>query len=166
MGEEERIKAVKGNGKIENGKVYFSTDTKKIFLAKNNELLSMGGNSGIFYGNQPIPEIPDFTELIFERQYIEGENTPNVDDLILNNDGCFYRVTDIFEENGQEIFKTKKQTLQGTGGGGGTGGGPTTPVGECSVTLLKPTTCTSILYGEDFTVIFNIRAVDADGIET
>jgi hypothetical protein len=47
-----------------------------------------------------------------------------VDDLILNIDGCFYRVTGIEDE---EIIRTERLTLQGTGtgGGGGSGGGGT-----------------------------------------
>jgi urease accessory protein UreE len=45
------------------------------------------------------------------------------DDLILNEDGCFYRVDEIIDE---DLIKTVRLTLQGTGGGG-TGGGTTDP---------------------------------------
>jgi hypothetical protein len=51
---------------------------------------------------------------------IEGEELPEVNDLILNTDGCFYRVTDILDE---VSVKTTRLTLQGTGTGGGSGGG-------------------------------------------
>jgi hypothetical protein len=36
-------------------------------------------------------------------------------DLILNSDGCFYRVESVSEES----IATVRLTLQGTGGGGG-----------------------------------------------
>jgi hypothetical protein len=48
---------------------------------------------------------------------------PNVDDLILNNDGCFYKVLDISGEGIDTILATEKLTIAGTGGGGG----PITP---------------------------------------
>lgn len=40
---------------IREGDLYFTTDTQKIFLGlPNGEKLSMGGNTGIFYGKKEI----------------------------------------------------------------------------------------------------------------
>jgi hypothetical protein len=112
---------------IREGDLYFTTDTQKIFLGlADGKKLSMGGNTGIFYGlkeieypddgNSPNPEVtfvmsddPDETE-------IQGNRLPLVDDLILNTDGCFYKVIDVLDET--SVF-TNRITLQGTGGGGG-----------------------------------------------
>jgi len=51
----------------------------------------MGGNTGIYYGKA------DFTgeigpTFIFKFEDIDGDNLPNINDLILNSDGSFYKV--------------------------------------------------------------------------
>ena len=66
----------------------------------------MGGNSSVFYGTLTWDEKPDSDQVEFDftPADIEGDATPNENDLILNVDGCFYRVVAI--ENG--IIKTLK----------------------------------------------------------
>jgi hypothetical protein len=44
-------------------------------------------------GNEPDPNV------LFSIDEIEGDKLPEVDDLILNKDGCFYRVKEILDEN-------------------------------------------------------------------
>jgi hypothetical protein len=44
---------------------------------------------------------------------------PNINDLILNDDGCFYKVLEIQGEGFETILNTEKLTIAGTGGGGG-----------------------------------------------
>ena len=112
-----------------NGFLYFLTDTKQIYLGKNNEFVNMCGGLNIVYGNKTIeyentgmePD-PNVTFFIHE---LEKQEAPLVDDLILNIDGCFYKVKSI---DGDEIATTRV-TLQGSstggGGGGNTPGGPT-----------------------------------------
>lgn len=112
----------------EDGHVYFTTDTKKIYLGKNQEAIQMCGATGFFYGTKEIepdnsgntPD-PNVTFYFYE---IEGDEIPQKDDLILNKDGCFYRVLNV--EN--EEISTLRLTLQGTGtgGSGGTSGGVVT----------------------------------------
>jgi hypothetical protein len=109
-----------------NNFLYFTTDTKKIYLGKNNKFLPMCASSGIFYGTKkiyydnsgetPSPDV-DFS---FSLE-IEGDEIPEVDDLILNGegDGCFYRVLSIIGDT----VSTKRLTLRGGGGGGGSEGG-------------------------------------------
>jgi len=42
------------------GFLYFTTDTKKIYLDSDNKSkIPMGGNSGIYYGNMVLEETPD-----------------------------------------------------------------------------------------------------------
>jgi hypothetical protein len=36
------------------GYVWFATDTKKIYYSDNNSFLSMGGNTGIYYGKKQL----------------------------------------------------------------------------------------------------------------
>ena len=106
------------------GYVYFATDTKKIFMAKEGKFLPMGGNSGIYYGSRELSdeekEDVELTTFVFSTDDIENGEVPNVDDLILNiPDGCFYRVTYI-DEN--KMITTSKLTIAGSGSGGGGGG--------------------------------------------
>ena len=114
---------------IQDGTLYFTVDTQKIFLGlPNGEKLSMGGNTGIFYGKKEIeypndgtkldPEVIFVMDEIAEQSDIEGLRLPLVDDLILNIDGCFYRVLDILDD---VSVLTNRITLQGSGGGGGGG---------------------------------------------
>jgi hypothetical protein len=120
---EETIKAMVP----EDGHIYFTTDTKKIFLGKNQEAIQMCGATGFFYGTKYIPEDnsgnkPD-PNVTFYFTEIEGKDIPQVDDLILNEDGCFYRVKSV--DKSVEEIKTLRLTLQGTGNGS-TPGGPVT----------------------------------------
>ena len=115
-----------------NGHVYFVTDKKKLYLGKDNAMIPMCASSGIFYGHKPVEydnsgNKPD-PQVTFVFDEIEGEDMPEMDDLILNvgtpeyEDGCFYRVGKIVDDT----IETTRLTLQGTGGGGGggsTGGG-------------------------------------------
>lgn len=118
------------------GHVYFVTDKKKIYLGKDGKKIPMCSSSGIFYGNKN-PEYDDSgnapdPKMTFLFEEIEGDDIPEVDDLILNigveeaTDGCFYRVNAINEDS----VETTRLTLQGTGvGGGGSGGGSGTAGG-------------------------------------
>jgi hypothetical protein len=88
-------------------------------------MLPMCASTGFFYGkkeieydnsgNTPNPKVTFY----LDEDEIEGEDIPQVDDLILNIDGCFYRVKAV-EDNEVE---TERLTLQGSGVGPGGGGG-------------------------------------------
>lgn len=108
------------------GYVYFTTDTGKIYLDVNDKRVAMGGNSGIFYGTMTPPEGADTDQVdfIFSFDEIEGDQVPNPDDLILNSDGCFYRVTNVIED--ENTIETIKLTIAGSGTGGVVGPGGTT----------------------------------------
>lgn len=119
------------------GYVYFTTDTKKIFLGQKNEKIPMCQASGFFYGikeieydNSGVAPDPNVTFLLDE---IEGNEVPEIDDLILNKDGCFYRVK-VVEDN---VIDTIRLTLQGTGGGGG-GTDPSPSGGSYNLVLASP----------------------------
>ena len=108
-----------------NNFLYFTTDSKKIYYGQDNKFLPMCANSGIFYGKKdiyyenngfdPDPNV----DFLFPGE-IEGTDLPEVDDLILNTDGCFYRVVAF---SGDSVINTKRLTLRGSGGGGGSVGG-------------------------------------------
>lgn len=107
------------------GYVYFTSDTHKIFLGEQDgSIKQMSESKGVFYGKKEIEEDNSGNTpnpiVEFSKEEIEGEKLPEVDDLILNIDGCFYRVTDVLDEF---TVKTNRLTLQGTGIGGSGGGG-------------------------------------------
>lgn len=123
-------KAISQRDPIE-GFVYFTTDSKKIYLGSNEEYVSMGGNSGIYYGIKEIPKDNSGVEpdpnvmFIYPDEFDANTDTiPMTDDLILNIDGCFYRVLSANSNPDNDVYTniyTKRLTLQG--GGGSTDGG-------------------------------------------
>ena len=109
------------------GFLYFVTDTKQMFLGKDGKFVDMCGGINIVYGKKyieyvdsgqtPDPNVP------FVLDDLEVKEYPLVNDLILNEDGCFYKVKTVSIED--DKIETTRLTLQGTGGGGGGGGGGT-----------------------------------------
>lgn len=118
------------------GYLWFALDTRKIYYSDGEDFISMGGNSSIFFGTLTWPEDnppdSDQVEFDFTPADIEGDATPNINDLILNSDGCFYRVMAV--NNG--IIKAFKLTIAGSGSGGGGGGGHT-PITSV-ITIVAP----------------------------
>lgn len=111
----------------ENGSLYFATDSRKTYLGLEDggDKLLMGNDIGVYYGTKEIPADnsgnPLNPTVYFSIQEIEGDRLPLKDDLILNVDGCFYRVDTVVDASN---VKTTRLTLQGSGtGGGNTGGG-------------------------------------------
>lgn len=118
-----------------NGYLYFTTDTKKLFLGNENKKIQMCESKGFYYGKKVVNYPTDGTTPVKEVDFIfsneelaseiEGTNLPEIDDLILNigtlesPDGCFYRVESITadELSEQTILHSMRLTLQGTGGG-------------------------------------------------
>jgi hypothetical protein len=115
--------AIKNSSTVE-GYVYYATDSRKTYLGTaSGEKILMGYDTGIFYGKKDIPKNDSGGQqdpIVFFNltKDIEGNRLPQTNDLILNTDGCFYRVETVISA---VDVKTKRLTLQGTGGGGGTG---------------------------------------------
>ena len=84
------------------GYLYFLTDTKQIFLGKNDKFIDMCGGINLIYGEKEIKyddsgALPD-PNVIFYLNDLEKKEIPLINDLILNKDGCFYRVKSINED--------------------------------------------------------------------
>ena len=165
IGTEEKIKKINSH---QDGFVYFATDSKKIYMAHDKELLTMGGNSSVYYGARTMSEDEiygdntEFDFLGYIKDLNENDLHPHVDDLILNEpDGGFYRVI----ESTPEKIIGKRIAVSGTGSGGGTGGGTGTtgqeelsliPIGSRNLTILKTDTCI---------LKYKVVAKDAEGAE-
>lgn len=109
------------------GCVYFATDTKRIYMdaylngEPQDKLPMGGGNSGIFYAHKGFT---DSSDVSFALEDIEGDELPNINDLIVNykssnelRDGFYKVVTANAVTNTVET-----EYLPVGGGGGGTGG--------------------------------------------
>ena len=152
------------------GHVWFATDSKKIYYSDGVTHLPMGGNSSVFYGikdfgDEAVDGQTEFQFGVFDidgNEDAEGSNykIPNVDDLILNSDGCFYRVAELEGEGEDIIIHTLKLTIAGGGGGG-----VDVNVGKLTLERVteKNVTC---LFKEPFKIYFNVSAVDASGAVT
>lgn len=162
-GSEQAILASGGpNGIYPTGVVYFATDTRKIYYGNgSSNLISMGGNSGIFYANMRYSETPEEDQVNFNfyPEDIEGDTLPNVDDLIFNSpDKSFYRVLDV-EGNGiNGIIHCKRLAVSGSGGGSGGGSGSDSS-GKLTLSRIGDQTI-NILQGGDCYIKFKYIAVD------
>jgi hypothetical protein len=138
-----------------------------MFLGKDNAFVEMCGGVNLHYGQKQIEYdnsglAPD-PMVIFALSDLEFERMPLMDDLILNTDGCFYRVKSIEDDN---TISTERLTLQGTGtGGGGTGGGGSTG-GSWSCTIVggKAKTYASTATKMEITFKANYNGADENAI--
>lgn len=129
------------NRALQDGTLYFATDTKKIYLDCDftdslmnilHDRIAFGGSTGIYYANKVFQSSDiDLALFIFTEEDFEtiGE-VPMIDDLILNEgDGSFYRVTSVDDysvgQNKSFELVADRLTVSGSGGGGGGGGGST-----------------------------------------
>ena len=110
------------------GKLYFTTDTNKIYLDVNGSHHLMGGSggngSGITYAHGTESQITKASGSETDNNYfieLEALDDPSIspkeDDLILNSDGRFFRVID-YSPVTQKI-SALLLAVSGSGGGGG-----------------------------------------------
>ena len=150
------------------GAVYFTTDTRKIYLDidENHAKLPMGGNIGLFYGKMKltIPAPPEQKEFNFSLDDIikNADDSlvlqPNVNDLILNQDGCFYKVISSFGEGDDITLQTEKLTIAGSGN---VNNGPSSgdSLSGSSMTKLK-VPYPAVIYGQSCPISFAVQVTD------
>lgn len=160
---------------IKDGRLFFATDTKQIMLdcdftdseANNyNKRITFGGSTGIHYANRTFTEDEIAADLyvfsILDGDIDqEGEELPEIDDLILNvKDGSFYRVTR--RDETELTVEATKLTISGSGGGGSGGGGAGGGGGYISRTLLTERTLYATKTSENIPVTYTCYST-ADG---
>lgn len=135
---------------LQNGYIYFTTDTGKVYLDTATERISIGGSGiTILYGNFEKIEPNDEAQYeILVSQLEEGSGKPHVNDLILNQDGTFYRISRIIGD----LMLCQLISISGGGGGTGPAGGYRT-----KLKLHYPPT-TSLIDGQEFIIQFEASA--------
>ena len=160
---------------IHEGWVYVASDTGKIFIDADNKRKQIGGSGGAGGGSSSliwangdedagtlVKVSGDASDgdpaFLFSLTAIESGQLPDVDGLILNSDGRFFRVTDnSLDENG--MFAVDLVAVSGGSSGGGGGGGTVIDLflSWDNIDLLGST----YIYGQDSKIIFTPRS-DAD----
>jgi hypothetical protein len=115
------------NKAYQNGTVYFTSDSGKIYMDTTTERIAMGAAGiAIYYGNAKLDVKEEITEYNLPKANVNGN--AKVNDLIFNSDGGFYKVTDV----GENYYTC---TLLAVSGGGGTGSNKAImpSIIECSV---------------------------------
>lgn len=103
------------------GRLYFTTDTGKILMdVSNDERIILGGSGASLYYSlcESVVENVDGTYSLPISSLEDQSAKPKEGDLIINNDGAFYKVLNITDE----ALVCSRLTVSGSGGGGGGGG--------------------------------------------
>ena len=112
-GKDEKIQTLP----VTDGYVYYAYDTGKIYIDKDSTRIAMGSaGSAIYYGEAESLTADEDELYQFPIDSLENENdSPKVDDIILNSDGAFYRIKSI------EASYFVCELLSVSGNGTGTG---------------------------------------------
>ena len=117
------------------GYIYFATDTGRIYMdAQGKEKVPIGGNGvSVFYGHdsKAYVDTVDANLYFLTMSQIDNSGDCHVDDLILNSDGCFYKII-LIDEN-SDIIQATRLSVSGSGSGGS--GGGDTPYDSTSIVI-------------------------------
>ena len=142
------------------GYVYFATDTGKIYLDYKNERVMMGNTgASLLYADEAAPEVDEFGKFYLYIDSLEDPKAkPKVDDLILNSDGSFYRITDVLEDEGK--LECLRLAVSGTGGGSGSTGPSTERRASIKLGTIKNV---NLINGQEFNIPITGTAEVQDG---
>ena len=105
---------------VTEGLVLFATDTGKMWMDTRNERVSLGGSGASLIYAQSTPQAVadddgNYFYIISPDDLDEPELKVQINDLILNSDGSFYRVVELLDDGD---YRCSRVTVSGTGGGG------------------------------------------------
>ena len=113
------------NSKIEQGTLYFTTDTGKILMDIDEKRITLGANgASVFYSSAMNLSVnTDDTYTISKSDLEDSFAIPKANDLIINSDGRFFKVNYVDGDTDFQI-NCRLIAISGTGGGSiGPGGG-------------------------------------------
>lgn len=166
QGPEEKIKEYPQS----DGYFYVATDTGRVYLDTATENKMPIGSSGVqvIYGTDNTVEIeydadenPVAYLILLSKLSITN---CHIDDLILNLDGCFYRILGFaLNENREECARCEKLTVAGAGGGG-EGDSEQKVLGTVSLTRIPSDSPVDILNEENVKVKVLVKCRTVGGI--
>lgn len=166
QGPEEKIKEYPQS----DGYFYVATDTGRIYLDTATENKMPIGSSGVqvIYGTDNTVEIeydadenPVAYLILLSKLSITN---CHIDDLILNLDGCFYRILGFaLNENREECARCEKLTVAGAGGGG-EGDSEQKVLGTVSLTRIPPDSPVDVLNEENVKVKVLVKCRTVGGV--
>ncbi len=148
-------------GKYQEGFIYFATDTGNIFIdAQGIARIPMGGRgAAIIYAKATFVQNSGDDYYTFYMDELENpDDKLKVGDLVINNDGSFYKVVDI-----DDITRAVTCARIAVSGSGGGGGGETTKKqrGRLTVTGL---TEADLLNGDECKIQIVATSATEDGV--
>jgi hypothetical protein len=122
-GTDEQIQALED---FHDGYFYVATDSGKLYMDTENSRIAIGGSGSgsgtpVLYANAEPVLTPDGSYTLLKSELEDQTAIVQVDDLILNADGSFYRVLSIATEQAEDgsekiIYTCKKISTGGSGG--------------------------------------------------
>ena len=144
-GTEEKLLA----GPVVDGYLYFASDTGKIFLGKGYDLIPMGGGGvSVLYADGEVVDNNNETYTLQKDSLLDETATPKEDDLIINKDGRFFKVT-YYDIMGGTIT-CQLIAVSGSGGGGGGEDGGSSGDSSQNITVVYHNSSMSFLKGDKF----------------
>lgn len=141
---------------VTDGQLYFATDSGKLYLDNGSERKVMGGSgASLYYAEDLGVETNAARKYLIKKVAVPNYGNVKIDDLIINADGCFYRVYSI----DTDIFVCDRMAVSGTGGGGGSGdGGGGTSSAAMTIECLTETGAPPLtyIYGQSSKVPFRV----------
>ena len=140
---------------VTDGQLYFATDSGKLYLDHQTERKVMGGSgASLYYAEDLGVETNAARKYLIKKVAVPNYGNVKIDDLIINADGCFYRVYNI----DAEVFVCDRMAVSGTGGGGGSEGGGGTGAAAMTIECLTETGAPPLtyIYGQSSKVPFRI----------
>ena len=147
------------------GALLVATDTGKMWLDTPHKRVALAGSgASLLYGVAQVQQVADeggnFTYLLSIDELEDPSVKVQINDLVLNSDGAFYRVLEVDEE--ESLLICSRLAVSGTGGGGGGSG----VARGMNIKLVTPEN-TSLLNGQSFSITFTVNsAVDSEGEPT
>ena len=140
------------------GALLIATDTGKMYMDANGKRVSVGGSGSPFiYAEAEGLEPDEYGTYTLSFDDLESEDMlPQVDGLIINSDGTFFRILEVNAE--EQTMLCMIIAVSGTGGGGGTGAGKAIAIKG------KPLKTVSLVNGQKMSAFFTATsATYSDG---
>lgn len=148
-------------GKYQEGFIYFATDTGNIFIdAQGIARIPMGGRgAAIIYAKATFVQNSGDDYYTFYMDELENpDDKLKVGDLVINNDGSFYKVVDI-----DDVTKAVTCARIAVSGSGGGGGGETTTKARGRLTVTGLTEA-DLLNGDECKIQIVATSATEDGV--